>query len=376
MENIKINDAELSKVAIESKQLASSYSDIARDCFGLDGASFTTELQNRFPVVTWLLGTSLSQTMRARVTNGLLGTRIGEDGEYLLEIPRSLWSETPENSADECCWTPVQFDKCAGEVPMNLLCLKDCDNIMDILMNKTIRLAGRDAVAPIAYAGETIEAVNDRVARMSMALYTAHTVMQGMLNVTTNMTKPFNGLAQVMSNPAVVHIDGSSILGAFEELACRMLVLGFTGSVFAGHPLVIEAIRQAIEPDQYNRRPAGWTVTDGTIRFKGVRFIEDKLVPFSTTTNTGEIWMLNGDAVGAMLLTDLIPSEAFRRSGWSFDENNCGTECRYYYNAGAAFANNANKLAVISNISITDACANGTADLAGLVVPNTLIPKA
>lgn len=368
---------ELEKVAIESKDLATNYGEVARDCFGLDGATFTSELQNRFPLVDWLLSTPMSQSMRERVRNGLMGTRIGDDGEYLLQTPRSLWTLPATNSADECCWTPVDFDKCAGEVPVNLLCLKDCDNIMDILMNKTIRLAGRDAVAPIAYAGETIEAVNDRVARMSMALYTAHTLVQGMLNVTTNMTKPFNGLMQVMSNPAVIHIDGSSILGAFEELACRMMVLGYGGSVFAAHPLVIGAIKGAIAPDQYNRRPDGWSVAeDGTVRFNGVRFIEDKLVPFSTSTGTGEVWMLNGDAVGAMLLTDLIPTEAFRRSGWSFDENNCGTECRYYYNAGAVFSNNANKLAVITNISISDACANATADLANLIVPQTLIPKA
>lgn len=368
---------ELEKVAIESKELATNYGEVARDCFGLDGATFASELQDRFPLVDWLLSTPLSQSMRRTIENGLMGTRVDEEGNYLLQVPRSLWTLPPTNSADECCWTPVYFDKCAGEVPINMLCLKDRDNIMDILMNKTVKLSSRDAVAPIAYAGETLEAVNDRVARMSMALYTAHTVIQGMQNVTTNLTKPFNGLMQVMSNPAVIHIDGSSILGAFEELACRMVVLGYTGSVFAAHPLIINAIKAEIVPDQYNRRPDGWTVeNDRTVRFNGVRFIEDKLVPFSTSTGTGEVWLLSSDAVGAMLLTDLIPTEAFRRTGWSFDENNCGTECRYYYNAGAVFANNANKLAVITNISISDACVNATADLANLIVPQTLIPKA
>lgn len=377
MENININENELAKIAVDSKELASSYADVARDCYGLDGAQFASELQDRYPVVMWLLGTSLSQTMRTKVTNGLLGTRVDEEGEYQIQIPRTLWSETPTNSTSECCFSPVEFDKCAGEVPMKLLCLKDCNDIKDVLMNQTIRLANRDAVAPIAYAGETIEAVNDRVAKMSMAMYTAHTIMQGMLTLTTNMTKPFNGLAQVMSNPAVIHIDGSSILNAFEELACRMLVIGYTNGVFAAHPLVIEAIRKAVAPDQYGRRPDGWFVSDdGTLRFKGVRFIEDKLVPFSTTTNTGEVWFMTGDSVGALMLTDLIPTDRFVRNGWGFTEENCGSECKYYYNAGAAFSNNANKLAVISNIAITDACANGTADLAGLIVPNTLIPKA
>lgn len=373
---MNINMKTLEANAFDIKSLASSYADIARECYGLDGAQFANELQNKHPLVPWLLNTPLSKAMRARVTSGLEHTRQDEDGVWQLEVPKSLWSVTPENSSSECCWNPVEFDRCAGEVPVYLLCLKDCEDILDSMMNKTARLNGRDAVAPIAKAGESVETVNERIAKLSMAMYTAHTLIQGQPTVTTNMTKPFNGLMEVMSNPAVMHIDGSSILGAFAELGCRLAVLGTTGKKFASHPLIINAIKKVITPDEYGRRPDGWSVDgEGNPVFMGIGFIAENLVPYSTTASTGEVWLLDSDAVGAMLLTDLIPTNDFVKDGWAFDDTNCGTECKYYYNAGACFGNNANHLAVISGISIGTTCANAIYDLADIVVPTTLIPR-
>lgn len=368
--------AALDSAAINPEQLSTNYGDIARDCLGMENASFVNEMQNNFPLADWLLSTQMSQRMRSLAENGLIN-KYKEDGVWYLRLPNTLWTLPPENNEEECCWTLPDLDKCAGKAPLKLLCLKDCDNIEDLIIGQSTRLQARDAVAPLAYAGDTLNEVNDRIARLMMAFYTAHTLIQGALNVQTNLTKPFNGLVEIMSNPAIYSVPGASILAAFDEIGCRLSQLGLTGVVFAAHPMIIESIKSAITPDQYNRRPEGWSVdNDGTIRFKGARFIADKLVPYSTATATGDIWMLSGDSVGAYLVTDLIPADAYRREGWSFDEDNCGTECRFYYNEGAAFANNANKLAVIKGVAATDACINATADLAGLIVPNTLIPRA
>lgn len=371
----KQESAKYDKAAIDPVALSTNYGDIARDCLGMENASFANEMQNNFPLANWLLSTSMSQRMRSMAENGLIN-KYKEEGTWYLRIPNTMWTLPPENNVDECCWTLPDFDKCASKVPLKLLCLKDCDNIEDIIIGQNTRLTSRDAVAPIAYSGDTLNEVNDRIARLMMAFYTAHTLIQGTLDVTTNLTKPFSGMVEIMSNPAIWTTSGASILAAFDELGCRLSQLGTNGVIFAAHPLIMESVRAAIAPDQYNRRPEGWTVdSDGTIRFKGIRFISDKLMPYSTTTATGDIYMLSGEAMGAYLVTDLIPADAYRRYGWSFDEDNCGTECRFYYNEGAVFANNANKLAVITGVPATDACINATSDLAGLIVPNTLIPR-
>lgn len=376
MADMKISTNALDAVAVSAKELSTNYDEIARDCFGLEGASFTSEIQNRFPLATWLLNTPLSRRMRGLAERGLINKRTDEDGVVQLQIPRSMWTLDATSTSSECCWVPFDFAKCAGEVPLNLLCLKDCDDILSSLIDRTTSLAVKDALAPIANTGETVAQVNKRVARMSMAFYTAYTAILGADETYTNILKPFHGLLSVMENPAIIHVDGSSILAAFDEIGCRMAVLGYGGFVFAAHPLVIDAIGRLIVPDRFGRLPFGWTKENGEIRFHGARFIADKLMPFDTTHGTGEIWMLSDDAVGLYLGTDLMPTDAFIEEGYTFAEATCGQKCTYYYNFGAAFGNNANKLAVIADVPVSSACVNGVADLGPIVSPQTLIPNA
>lgn len=375
MADINISTNQLDAVAVSAKELSTNYDEIARDCFGMEGATWASYIRDRFPLTTWLLSTPMSRRMRGLAERGLINKRTDENGKIMLQIPRTLWTELPKSTENECCWVPFDFAKCAGEVPLNLLCLKDCDDILSTLVDKSTRLAAKDAIAPIANVGETVAQVNKRVARMSMAFFTAHTAILGLDNTYTNILKPFHGLLSVMENPAVMHIDGSSILAAFDELGCRMAVLGYNGFVFAAHPLVLDAMDRAIEPDRFGRLPRGWSRENGELRFRGARFIADPLVPFSVANGTGEIWMLSEDSVGLYMGTDLMPTDDFIEKGYTFAESTCGQKCTYYYNFGAAFGNNANKLAVIADVPVANACVNAIADIPGMVVPQTLIPN-
>lgn len=365
----------LDSVAVDVKQLSTNFGDIAYDCYGMDGATLKTELQNRFPLVMWLLGTRLTRSVMSAATRNMMGIHKEED-EWVLEVPRTIWTELPTSTANECCWLPFDFAKCAGNVPLKLLCLKDCDKILDEFVSQMIKPG---AIAGISAAGESLAAVKKRIARLSMAFFTAHNVILGVDNAYTDTLKPFHGLLQVMENQAVVKIYGSSILSAFDELGCRLDVLGgYEDSVIAVHPMIYAAIEAAVRPGQNGELPAGWARRGDRLYFKGIRFLEDKLVPLDTTAGTGEAWLLNGDAVGAFLATDLAPTDRFIRNTTSEETaaNGCRTECTYYYNFGAAFNNNANKLAVIVDIPVQAACANTIASLGGVVVPQTLIPEA
>ena len=368
----------LENVAVDREaftKLATNLPDMP-DCTGA-GLDVKTEIINRFPLVNWLLNTSLTRRTRSMIRGVDGHCLLHKDGEgnWVIEVPRSIWTEVPEASdSPECCWQPFDFAKCAGQLPLNLLCLKDCAKIMDDLIGRNLRF-GAD-IDGLASASESVNAVKRRVARMSMAFYTAITAIQGLDSTYTNILKPFHGLMQVMENPAITSINGTNILAAFDEAWCRLSLLG-GDVVFALNPVLYQTLLGVVVPDQYGNYPMGWSRNGDTLTFHGMGFIQDRFVPVDISDGTGEIWGLNGDAVGLYLATDLMPGDDYIRvSGHkeaAVDEG-CGEDCTYYYNLGAALANNSNKLLRIVDVPISGACATVIADLEGLVNPQTLIP--
>lgn len=366
----------LEAASVDMKTLATNLPEVAVDCSGA-GIDLRNEIVNRFPLVEWLLGTSLTREVNAaRRANGLCHTHKDENGKWVMEVPRSLWSELPTSTAQECCWVPFDFAKCGGNVPLNLLCLKDCDNIMDDLMGRVV--TANETINGLQTAGETLNEVKRRVARLSMAFLTAYNVILGMDDTYTDILKPFHGLLQVMENPAVVKVYGSNVLSAFDSVGCRLNILGGTGYAFGVNPIVYESIREYIRPGQFGELPAGWEIRNGEILFKGIRFIQDRLVPVDLEAGTGEAWVLSGEAVGLFLATDLMPRDAFiRESGHQAGTpaEGCGNDCTYYYNIGATMNNNANKIMNIVDIPLSGACTAAVGDLGGLILPKTLVPK-
>lgn len=384
MFNNEIDTKRLEEVAVDSKKLASNFPEVMDDCYGIEGGDVTSILQTYFPLVDWLMNTAQSRSLRNEL-NGryrdALSNRFHKEDiagvtKWVMETPRSIWTEPPTSTANECCWLPFDFAKCAGKVPINLLCLKDCGDITDDLMGDILRFNQRNAVSPISRPGETFNEVRRRIDRLSMLFFTAHNVIQGIDDTYTDTLKPFHGLLALLENPAVMHYDGSNLLAAFRSLGCRLDILG-GNQVIAVNPIIYSSIAAAIVPDANGNLPAGWTKNGETVKFHGRSFIQDKLVPVDTAAGTGEAWVLDGDSVGLFLATDLAPTDSFiRYSGHNTESApRCGEECMYMYNLGAAFSNNANKLAVITDIPVESACTGAVADLAALVNPTTLIPR-
>lgn len=366
----------LDKVAVGAKELSTNFGDIAFDCFGLEGAEPKTQIINRFPLINWLLNTPLSKSMRSYAENGMMGM-YKKDGEWIIEVPRTIWTELPQDTTGECCWHPFEFAKCSSTFPVKLLCLKDCDDILDVLVFENKRYDSKSAFKDVARAGETMAEVNKRVARWSMAFLTAYNVILGNSNASTDVLKPFHGLLQVMENPAVTNIYGGEILSAFDSLGCRLNVLGDGDYVFATNKLTYEAIKKQIVPDKYNRLPDDWARNGDEITYKGISFIRDPFLPVDFVNGTGEVWMLEGNVLGTYLATDLMPTEKFQRHSGLKQENDadCGSECDYYYNYGGVGNSNSNRLAIISDIPLSNICLSAIGDLAGLINPMTIMPE-
>ena len=364
----------LEQIAVDRKTLASNFLDVIPNC-DIVGLDAKTELQNKYALYLWLINTALSRRVRSLVNGGNNACILYKDTDgYRLKIPGTFWSEDIESSAEECCWPPFDFAKCENDVPINRLCLKDCDSLDDEMMGNILRLA--NGYEPIAAKGTKYNDVKKKIARLSMAFLTAMNVILGTDTATTNMLKPFHGLLQLMLNPAVETISGANLLSAFDEVWCRIVFLG-GNYIFAVNPIIYQSILAAIQPGQFGTYPDGWNKNGDVVTFHGIGFLQDPHVPVDVSAGTGDIWVLDGEAVGAWMATDLMPADAFiKYSGFKEETlaNGCGSSCWYYYNYGTTFNNNANKIMVISDVEITAACTSVLSDLGALIQPTTLIP--
>lgn len=374
---MNFNTMALDASAVEVTKLASNFPEIFYDCTGLEDASLRNELVNRFPLVEWLMGTPLSRRLLSDSNANIHHVHQDSNGKWFLETPRSIWTQAFESTQDECCWVLPDFAKCSGYVPLNLLCLKDCNKILDELVEKQVRMGSRVNVPGIATPNDTVEDVKRRIARLTMAFLTAYNIQLGMDNTSTDILKPFHGVLQLFNNPAVIAINGTNILAAFDSLGCRLDALGDLSSyVIAIHELGYAAIKKLIVPGQNGELPVNWTIVDGEVRFKGIPFLRDRFMPLDVGDGTAEAWVMSSEAVGVHMGTDLAPGEDFIRYSGSEATvaNGCYEECTYYYNYGAAFNTDARKIMKIVDIPVSADCLAATTDLWNVLKPTTLIP--
>lgn len=356
-------------------KLSTNFIDIISDCEGLEDFTVRNALEDYYPLVNWLLTTPFARTIRARSTDPQKFHKSAEEGvEWEMEVPGTVWTLEPSNEGTDCCWTMPDFAKCSSTVPLYMLCLKDCDKIFDQLIMERLRINDRTDLAGIARSGETVDTVNERLRKMWFAFYLAHTAILGTPTTTDNITKPFHGLLEVLQNDAVISFAGANPLAAFASLGCRMDVLGGQDFIYATNPLIYSSLLNVVVPNENGMYPAGWTRNGDELRFKGHGFLRDKLVPVDMVAGTGDIWVLSGDAVGLFFGYNLNDPYEIRNDFTEQTlEDGCGRFCTYLYNFGTVAGNNANRLAVISDVPISSACTE-IADLAALINPTTLIP--
>lgn len=364
--------------AMTPEKLASNFIDIISDCESLEDFSLRNEIQRYSELASWLLDTPFARMMRRRSTDPQKFHRSSEEGvEWEMEVPGTVYTLEPANSSADCCWTIPEFAKCSGTVPLNFVCLKDCDSIFDKMVFDRLRINEKSRLEGFARTGETMSEVENRIRHLWMAFYTLHTVILGTTATSDNITKPFHGLLEVLQNDAVISISGANILAAFDSLACRLDVLGGSNWVFAVNPLIYRSLEAVVVPDETGKLPNEWTRDgNGRLRFKGIGFIDDKLVPVDMENMTGDIWLISGDSTGAFLAYN-IGNEMEIKDDFTekTKAEGCGQLCTYLYNFGTVANNNANRLMVISGVPVSSACTE-IADLASLINPTTLVPAA
>ena len=380
---MNINDVDsrmlnsLDAKAVTPEKLASNFIDIISDCESLEDFSLRNELQRYSELATWLLDTPFARMLRRRSTDPQKFHRGTEEGvEWEMEVPGTVWTLEPQNAGTDCCWTIPDFAKCAGKVPLNFVCLKDCDSIFDKMVFDRLRINQKSRLEGFAREGETINEVENRIRHLWMAFYTLHTVILGTSTTSDNITKPFHGLLEILQNDAVISISGTNILAAFDSVGCRLDVLGGGSWVFALNPILYRSLDAVVVPDENGKLPSGWERVNGRLRFHGIGFIDDKLVPVDMENMTGEIWLISGDSTGAFLAYN-IGNELEIRDDFTekTKEEGCGQLCTYLYNFGTVANNNANRVMVITEVPVSSACTE-LGDLASLINPTTLVPAA
>lgn len=337
------------------------------------------EFQNRFPLVDWLLSTPQARMAQGAHDSGRAQIIKDKDGVFQMLVPFKYGTTLPESTANECCWIPLNLAKCGDYVPFKLLCLKDCYPILEKLIYDKKRFQSNDLINYFQREGETVNQARERMAKESMAWFTAHTIILGTQNTSTNILKPFHGLLEVLEGADVLAMTGTNILSTFEQLGCRFAVMGDTSNVvFAVHPLTYEAIARQVVKGQFGDYPEGWTRNGDEISYKGHRFIKDKMVPVDLTKATGEMWVLDGNFLGGVTGTGLIPSDNFTREQFTSTNNpedGCASECKFYYNYGTVFTTDPNHLAVVSDIPLGANCVGETLNGLDLIIqPQTIVP--
>ena len=367
-------------VKMEKLASISNIVDVLGGCSLTAGGEIENEVQIQHPTAFWLLTTPFARRVDAMIADGLLNYH-QSGGEDVIEVPGTVYTTNPVDTQGKCCWQPVDLGKCESTVPMKRFCLEDCEDITKELIYSNHRI-GKE-ITGLNDESTKVKELKDKIARYSMAMFTARNMVLGMTDLETETLKPFHGLMQVMANPAVIAIDASKVglLNSFEMLGCRLATLGrgVEEMVFSVHPLVYQAVAKAVKKDLRGDYPEGWTKNEaGEVKYMGIGFIQDTDIPFDPETGYGDILVLDGNSLGGHMGTDLFVSTdpEFIRKSFTFEEGNCGADCTRYYNVGAVFANNANRLGVIQNVKITNNCMEGTKDLDNIVKPVTLIPHA
>lgn len=369
-----INETMQQKVELAD---VTNISTVLGGCNLMGGASIREQMVKEFPLPMWLLGTPFAQKMRANAGKDFR-RKFKEDGVWKVKLPGQVWTTPATQDPDACCWIADDLNSCEGDVPLKMLCLQSCEDMYDTLGAEDTPI-GFD-VDGLLGAGMTAEQLRKEIDLRSFALHEAFTISQGTTAAASGLTKPFHGLAQVMANPAIIHLDASTLgfFGAFDTLGCRIEAFGNSveGMVIWVHPMTMVNIRHLVKKDIYGNLPDGWEINGRDYRFHNVPIRECKTMLYNHSTGMGTAYLLDAQTVGAILKTNLIVRDEkyIRHDFIAPNATVCGAKCDYYYNFGTVGANNANRLAVIQNIPTSATCQQATADLEALITPTTLIP--
>lgn len=293
-------------------------------------------------------------------------------GKWVTET--YTWGTTDPDDGQGCCFTPFEIQACADSAKIFSLCLKDCETTLDKMMNSALKYKSNDLLNYFQRAGMTYEASLQYIAWFSFAFRTQRVIAQGLVNYQGKGLRPFHGIAEVMSHPAVTPIQSGDILGAFAQAGCILDVLNqgtSTNYAIFVHPVGHTAISDVVVEGKNGKLPAGWERgnfgsfhgTPVTLKFKGIPIVKDIYVPKDLeVNNTFEAYIIDLSVTKvSMVYKDLlIPADKIRRGTTLEPDSDCNfVACDIYENAGVAHSANYARNILLTGMPLSANCSAG-----------------
>lgn len=308
-----------------------------------------------------------------------------DQGDWVLKSYQ--WNTvTPQDDGTDCCFVRMDLQACQQEsVPVRYLCLRDCEDRLDVLMMKKSTFKGTDLINFFQRKGMTYDNARLLLAWYSFAFYTVKNIMQGDLTTSGNGFRPFAGLASLLANPAVVAIPGANLQLALEMVRRRIRLLrganpGQTDYFLAVHPLTYSGVLDWIKPDRFGNLPEGWSRSGDNITFDGMPFLQSNYVAVDDeTTMTGTIYVLDARSVEiTMEYPVLVPRAAISEFEDQPEQtaNGCAVLCTRFENYGAVHTLDYNRQMVITGVPLSPIDMGVVLQgLDGLIHPDTIFPR-
>lgn len=355
------SDKVAAKVIEEAKNMGVPFG-VARKGMA-DAKPMVGEFQITSPMVDALL--------ESFENSSIVNAYLNEKNEW--EITDYTWGMTDPDDGNGCCFVPFEFQACKQKGVIKQLCIRDCKTLLDEMMLKRIRFTKQDLINQFQHEGETYDDAMARFVRWSFAFRTQRTIAQGILESGAPGLRPFQGVAQIMTDPATTPIKGSDIISGFAQAGCVLTALtrgnNSNYAIFV-HPMGVEAIKGRIVKNTNGEYPADWDKGsfgnfhgyNVELKFKGVPVVADPYVPVDfVETNSFSAYIIDLSVTRATMAKPLMQSgeDAKYNDITNPDpDNDCQiVYCTTYINAGVVHCSNYAKNILIDGLPLGNSCA-------------------
>lgn len=331
---------------------------------------FLTYLQNTYGFLNALMGSSATNSIFTNQGGKRVYRSVRENcdtGEREIVLGKTIWTELPDDIGIACCHTKPDVNGCLTVATPARLCLRDC---FDDMTEHFRRLSN---MGFSLFGGSTAESEYMAELRAWFVFFQARDIMYGQVGVTGNNIPSFPGVLDLM-NKAVVSFSGTDVIGAFEQIGCRLALLK-GNYVMGAHPMTVRSLEKAVVRGgvYYN----GWSKQNGQLTYEGIPIVPDINIPLNLADGTGQVWAADLNKVGVFMEYNLTNPEEQRIDQYTDSTTNeCFSSCIMLKNYGFAFTKDYNALFRITDVPLDGACLgeNVLLGLGGLIDPETLYP--
>lgn len=332
---------------------------------------FLTKVQNTYGFLNALMNASANNDVFV-VEDGKRKYRQQiydcDSGKTEVLLGKTIWTELPEEIGTACCHTKPDVNGCLTKAYPMRLCLKDS---YDDLREHFLRMARQG----FSLFGGT-DAESEYLAELKawFVFFQARDIMYGQVGVTGNNVAPFPGVLDMM-NKAVVSFSGTDVIGAFEQISCRLALLD-GDYVMGAHPLTIRSLEKAVVRGGVFYQ--GWSRENGVLMHDGVPILPDINIPLNVENGTGQVWVADLTKAGVYMERNLSDPFIQEISNYTDSETgDCFNTTTFLKNYGFAYTKDFNAIFRITDIPLDGACLGEDVllGLGSLIQPDTLIPS-